>query len=202
MVIADCLRSPRLGLRFVSFTRAQFSGTRPHLSFSVRWINWFHALSNRMIASLFVAPIEQSHRRALTTANTTQSISVFLSSGLIELNNQIVDSVELDELYLLTHLKTLDSTQERIHLWNYYSARILIVISIFHLLRWMESSKSIVVFLEQVELYLAPSTRAAGSVCGRILSRKIPIWVLTYPTLSIGWEWYSMKYGSEGFFNR
>ena len=36
--------------------------------------------------------------------------------------------------------------------------------------------------IELVELYLTPSTRAAGSVCGRTLSRKNPIWVLTYPT--------------------
>ena len=38
-------------------------------------------------------------------------------------------------------------------------------------------------FVERVELYLAPSTRVAGSVCGRIVSQKTPIPVLTYPTL-------------------
>ena len=121
-----------------------------------------------MIVFLLVAPIEQSHRRALTTANTTQSISVFLSSGLIEWNNQIVDSVELDELYLLTHPHP-GSTHERIHLRN-TSAGMLIMISIFHLLGWMESSKSIVVFVERVKIYLAPSTTTMGSTLGRIAS--------------------------------
>ena len=51
--------------------------------------------------------------------------------------------------------------------------------SIFDPLRPTESNGARVGFVELVELYLAPSTRVAGSIYGRIVLRNTRIWVPT-----------------------
>ena len=54
-------------------------------------------------------------------------------------------------------------------------------ISYFFLFNLRDPRQATAHLVELVELYPASSTRAAGSVCGRILSRKTRIPVLTYP---------------------
>ena len=104
----------------------------------------------------------------------------------MESSKSIVGFIERVELYLAPSSTAMGSTLERIVTRNTDETRFFTqkstVFRIFLPFSLVVPGQSTVHLVELDEHYLAPSTRLAGSVCGRIVSQNTPICSLTYPT--------------------
>ena len=159
---ADRIEQPNSG-----FCRA-----RRALSFGKLENSWLHSGAN---------PSER-----YSAAGILIVISSFHLLRWVESSKSIVGFVERVELYLAPSSTAMGSTLERIVTRNTDETRFFkqksTVFLIFLPFSLVVPGQAIVHLVELDELYLAPSTRVAGSVCGRIVSQKTPICSLTYPT--------------------